>query len=633
KRAAITEAERAILQNTAQADAAAVSALQHRTLVEALQQTIDALDNTTHADPSPSLTRAYSHAQEAYRLLLAMRPDTVSIQQQLAQGQEGQTQAAAQRPDIQALESTRRRNVYEEERRTQQTLEQTDDTLSKIKELAARQQSINDEMAALISELQKEEDAEALRRRLERLQEEAQRNLERLDETNRSLAANDLRDPNVRDAMQELNETRQWMNRSLDDLRGGQVQSARNAGIRAADSLQTIEEELNQFSREMAANRLADLQTQMQTLQEQQRHIQDQLQQLIEKQATPTLTLEPQEDPDKTALLQQKEALAQQFLNTLNQAGDLAQRAEQSQPVASRLLNDWLRETSQRGIAEDMRRERSLPAIHYGAWDSAREIEETIQRKLQDSAHALEPIAEALIGSDLEGMQKAYAAMQRLLTMQPDPPTTGPIHDATETAPSPMQADTTISSVSSSQETGETSSSTTGASSSSIGNTTGNRASPHDTSAPNSRDVTTNEAPPRTTQHGVATSWNRGAFDPTAMDRFFGEDPRDGLDMVRNAEQWLPQGNPLRDRLSEIRENIETMRGQSKRESQPPRFDLFVEQIANPLVRTTEQLGDEISKKLAEDAFVLVDEQSVPPQYQDTVADYFKAIAEAEPAP
>lgn len=117
------------------------------------------------------------------------------------------------------------------------------------------------------------------------------------------------------------------------------------------------------------------------------------------------------------------------------------------------------------------------------------------------------------------------------------------------------------------------------------------------------------------------------------MDRFFGEDPRDGLDMVRNAEQWLPQGNPLRDRLSEIRENIETMRGQSKRESQPPRFDLFVEQIANPLVRTTEQLGDEISKKLAEDAFVLVDEQSVPPQYQDTVADYFKAIAEAEPAP
>ncbi|MDX9755239.1 MAG: hypothetical protein RBU29_14835 [bacterium] len=69
KRAAITEAERAILQNTAQADAAAVSALQQRTLVEALQQTIDALDNTTHADPSPSLTRAYSHAQEAYRLL------------------------------------------------------------------------------------------------------------------------------------------------------------------------------------------------------------------------------------------------------------------------------------------------------------------------------------------------------------------------------------------------------------------------------------------------------------------------------------------------------------------------------------------------------------------------------------
>ncbi|MBD3267922.1 hypothetical protein GF373_14750 [bacterium] len=598
--------------------------------IDAMNETIVALDKAKFAEPIPRLSQAMESAQQAYQFLLKMKPEQTQVQRgrQMAGGGGG----SQNQPRIDELELDRQRNFYEEERQTRQDLEKTDKAMNKIKELAQRQDEINEEISKLISAMEKEKEAEELKRKLERLQEEEQRNLERLDEAQRELAQNDMRDPTMRETSQQLNRTRDLMNRSLENMRNNEWQQARSSGQRALSELNEIQDKLKNYSREAAAQRMAQLQEKFDRLLEQEQAIQDKLKEAREEENAPSLTLNDETDQVKQGILQEKDALAEDFLETIGMASDLAERSAQSQNLMSHKLNDWLRDVSQEGIEEDIRNERQAPFIQYGAWDQAMQREEAIEEKLEKASNKLQHVAEALIESDLEGMQKALEKLQELQNINTNSPIAAAEAQVDAASPAqpgpPSPADKNGNAQTGTRQQGEQQS---------------QAGEPSNTQTESTQTGQSQSGAER--QGGLSQPGGGGGprerlpFLPRdlrsqeAMNRIVSENGREWVDTLRDAEQLLPQGNPNRDELTRVREQTEQMRADLKRFSEPPKYDMYLRTVAHPLVRAAEALEKDIQRILSEKEFALQREDEVPLEYQDPVADYFKAIAEQEEQP
>jgi len=382
-------------------------------LREVMQGSVEALNRAALPDPKAPLSEATVQQQNALRLLARMKPRQSQVQQSQGGGAGG---GGGQDQDLQELEMARNRNFYEQENLTREQQEATDEVLDRIKELAQRQQNINEELAKLISELQTaktEEERERLQKQLERLRDEMRQNLERLDQAKQDLNENAMDNEQARNAQESLDNARHQMNRSLEQMDKNDLQQARASGSRASEALDDIKEQLEQFGRTGAAQRMRELQQNMRELQEQQRQIQAGAEAAREMHQSPSM-----EDQKKVEQLQEelgagKEKLAEDFKAMMEEASELAARAGQTQELMSRRLGDWMRETSKEGIYEDI--QETKPLVDYGIWDTALAEEQRIGEKLARAAEGLDGVAEALVGNDLEGMQKALENLDKLL--------------------------------------------------------------------------------------------------------------------------------------------------------------------------------------------------------------------------
>jgi hypothetical protein len=95
------------------------------------------------------------------------------------------------------------------------------------------------------------------------------------------------------------------------------------------------------------------------------------------------------EQASNEPLMDRKNALAESFENFMNEAGELAQKAEARQGLASRRLNDWLRETSRDAIYEDIERGKNL--VRRGIWEAAERHEQKVLEKLEDAQQGSKP--------------------------------------------------------------------------------------------------------------------------------------------------------------------------------------------------------------------------------------------------
>ena len=415
QREVIRDTQAEVLEMVSQAQGLNQSGPEMIQLRLAINNSIDALDRAALPDPKPELSKAATHQQQAYRLLLRLTPDEAQVTRNNGQGGGGGGPDDT-RPDISALEMDRNRNYYEDENATRVEQEVAEEILRKIKELAQRQRAFNTELDELISELQNaktEEERERVRRKLEQLEEELKKNLDRLDSLRQDLASEDLSNERTREASQSLDAARRQMTRSLEQLQRDEMQQARASGSRAADSLEDIEEQLQQFSRDVAARRMRRLQERMEGLQEKQRDIAQRVESLREENLTPSFDGQEAAEREQEQVQEDKERLAESFVEMMDEASELAERARQTQELMSRELGDWLRETSREGILEDI--EESQRFVRYGVWDAAASEERKIARKLDEAAEGLRNVSEQLIEDDVEGMQKALDRIDDLL--------------------------------------------------------------------------------------------------------------------------------------------------------------------------------------------------------------------------
>ncbi len=650
-------------------------------LKAAMKGSLEALNRAALPEPKAALSDASVQQQNSLRSIARMKPRDAQVQQ----SQGGAGGGGGERSDISELEMARNRNFYEEENLTREQQQASDAVLNKIKELAQRQQNVNEEIAKLISELQTAktgEERERLKKQLERLRDEMKSNLERLDKAKQELNSNAMPNEQTRSAQEALDRARHQMNRSLELMDRDDLQQARAAGSRASEALDDIQESLQQFGREAAGQRMRELQQQMNDLQEKQQEILAGAQAAQELHLSPSMADQKKLEEAQKQLGASKDKLAEDFAAMMGEASELAARGEQSQELMSRRLGDWMRETSKEGIYEDI--QETKPLIEYGIWDNALAEERNIGDKLAKAGDKLDAVAESLVGNDLEGMQKALENLDQLMQReevaralgdqgekqpgqggapldQDNPQGNGPgeakdnpeqpgggAGEQKEGEPQPGEGGKTPSDdpqAGAEQGPGSQPGEDQQSQQPGAGQQPGDQPSSGQQGAGDQQQP--QGQPSQGAQRGgermaggpqggpdtggAQTGGGTGNFDPNRAMRDFAESGyEEWLENLRDAEALLPDGSPIRTEVMKLRERVEGMRREWRVRSLAPRFDLFLEMAARPLADTAEDLQREIEKLLSDKEFLAQDEGDVPERYREPVAEYFKRLSESE---
>ncbi len=636
-------------------------------LREEMKASVEALNRAALPDPKAPLSEATAHQQAALRLMMRMKPREAQVQQTQGGGGGG---GGGERGDISELEMARNRNFYEEENLTREQQQATDEVLNKINELAQRQQNVNEEIAKLISELQTaktEEERERLKKQLEKLRDEMASNLDRLDKASQELNSNALPNEQTRDAQEALDRARHQMNRSLEQMDRNELQQAQSAGARASEALEDMQEQLQQFGREAAGQRMRDLQKQMRELQEQQKELVAGAGNAQELHQSPSMDDQKKLEETQKQLGESKDNLAENFKTMMDEASELAARGGQTQELMSRRLGDWMRETSKEGIYEDI--QETKPLIEYGIWDNALTEEKKISDKLAQAGEKLDAVADSLVGNDLEGMQKALENLDKLMqreevaraledknadSAKPGPGAPQDDPNAQEKGAGPGKPGEEQKQPGAGDQPGQDQQQpgtaqgeqpapdAKGASQQGGGQQLGSQdgqsqpGQPSPEQQPGGQQGGSQQRmagqPQGGADHGGAqTGGGGGDFDPNRAMRDFAERGyQDWIENLRDAESLLPEGTELRADVVRLRERVEAMRRDWRARSLAPRFDLFLEMAARPLADTAEDLHKEIQRLLNEKEFLAQDEGNVPERYREPVADYFKRLSESE---
>ena len=403
-------------------------------MAKAVEQLTDAAD-----DNSPkALPPAVSSEQSAYQALLRL----AAHETQVAQGQPGQSGqssrgARAQR-QLDQLDLRQSQNRYEAERQAAppqnpQQREQLQ-AFNRLKELAQRQQDVNErlkELQAALQEARTEVEREELRQRLKRLQEEQQQMLADVDELRQRMERPDNQSQ-MAEARQQLDQTRDEVQRASEAMERGEVSQALSSGTRAQRDLQQMRDDFRKQNSSQFAEDMRELRSQARDLAQQQEDIGVKLDALTDQTQRKTLT----DSDERKEIASQLDKQKKRMDELVQHATDVTQKAEPVEPFLARQLYDTVRKATQddaRNLQEtsddlltqgrlrqsvyqrlrESRREGrtsvevSADLLREGFSAEANNLEQRARRSINDLKTGVKRAAESVLGDDTETLRLA----------------------------------------------------------------------------------------------------------------------------------------------------------------------------------------------------------------------------------
>lgn len=410
-------------------------------MVKAVERLAEAMDDNSTKALSPAL----SSEQSAYQALLRM----ASRETQVAQGQPGQQGQSsrgqrAQR-QLDQLNLRQSENRYQTERQAAppqnpQEREQLQ-AFNRLKELAQRQQDVNERLRELQAALQAartEQEREELRQQLKRLQEEQQQMLADVDELRQRMERPENQSQ-MAEARQQLDQTREQVQQAADAMQRGETSQALSSGTRAQRELQEMRDDFRRQNSSQFAEDMRDLRSQARELSQQQEQIGQQLDALNQPGQRRTLT----DSDERRELASQLDEQKQRMEELVRQATEVTQRAEPVEPLLSRQLYDTLRRATQdearnlQETTEDLlsegrmfrnvydrlqtgRREGrtavevTADLLREGYAAEANNLEQRARRSINELRTGVERAAESVLGDDTEALRLARSELDEL---------------------------------------------------------------------------------------------------------------------------------------------------------------------------------------------------------------------------
>ena len=132
-----------------------------------------------------------------------------------------------------------------------------------------------------------------------------------------------------------------------------------------------------------------------------------------------------------------------------------------------------------------------------------------------------------------------------------------------------------------------------------------------------------------TPQRGPANSAPDRLTDAGGFAPFTGRDFREWSDRLRDVEEMVSDPE-LRAEAARIRDRARAIRGDARRNSAEPNWDLVRMQVANPLAELSRRVNEELLRRQNRQNVVPLDRDQVPPRYSEKTRKYYERLGSGQ---
>ena len=359
------------------------------------------------------LPEALVAEQAAYNGLLTLAAHEFRVkreQQGKGKGQQGEKQRA----QLDQLEMKDEKKRYETQKEAEQPQNEQQKeqlaVLNRLKELAQRQQDINErvkELQTAIEEAKTEKEREEARRQLKRLREEEQQLLADADELRQKLDKSENQS-RFADERKQLEQTRNDAQQAAESMQKGESSRALAEGKRAEEGFQKMRDDLRKKASGQFKDEMRQMRADARELAQRQQEIAEQLD--AKPKGGERRTLDGSSPQEK---LSQDFEKQQKGLNDVReQMQRVSSDAEAAEPLLAKQLYDTLRENTQAGTDETLKKAGELARRGYGS--QVKQFEEKARGEVEKVKSGVERAAESVLGDEAEALRQARAELDAL---------------------------------------------------------------------------------------------------------------------------------------------------------------------------------------------------------------------------
>jgi hypothetical protein len=380
-----------------------------------MNRSLERLQTAADERTAAALPDAISVQQAAYQALLQLRArEHEVVRGSQSSGSSGGGGGSARPQQLQELELSDDANRYEAQQSAAPQGEQEEaardmrQILSRLRDLARRQQDINKQLRELQMALQQaktEEEREELQLQLKRLRDQQEQLLRDTDDTQERMDQS-RNQRQMQEARQQLEQSRERLQQSSQATTEGNVPEALAAGTRAE---RQFEETANQLRRQ-AANQFSEAVEQLRQSARDLENRQEQIGEEMQDQLQPSPGLR---SDDQTNELQDRIAKQRQQLRELmDQMQQTIQDAETAEPLLAQRLYDAYRDASQQQVEQSLQTSQQL--LQNGFRQEAITNESQARQGIRQLREGVDEAAEAILGDEVEGLRRAAGTLSEL---------------------------------------------------------------------------------------------------------------------------------------------------------------------------------------------------------------------------
>ena len=582
------------------------------------------LDNVRQGTESARLAEAMRIEESVIETLLKMRAAEFQVQQQ-QQGGGGSGSSSASQKQLQQLELDNKRNRYETEKQAQQQQEEQTQqqreqvqVLNRLKELARRQQMVNEGLKQLESELRaatNDKEREDIERELKRLRDEQREMLRDVDELSEKMdQAADRQKPESAQMQQQIERARENVQQASRAMDEGKLAEAISEGTRAERQFEELKEEFRNQTSSQFDESVRELRDQARDLSERQEKL---ARQLAGEEPSGKQSKQPslRADRDREKLQQHISEQRDRLDRVIEQTKQMVEQAEQNEPLLSNKLYDTLRDLKDSNPNEALQAAELLTS--RGMWSQSQHAEQVARKGIEQLKRGIEQAADSVLGSEAESLRRAQSQLQ----------------DATEKLASEVQ-----------NATGEDQQS-----SDKLGNDSGERGG---VSPPvqNAQQGDPGNGSPRTQDDGQQPTdgqqqgdsrggggqqqssllgggreSNNGRAADNDASPLTGNEFTEWSNQLRDIEEMLDEPE-LRNRVAQVRDRARAMRAEYKRHGEQPQWDLVKSQLLGEMQALQKRIIQELAKRESDRAMVPIDREPVPEEFDSLVQKYYELL-------
>ena len=354
--------------------------------------------------------------QAASQALLNLRARQYQVSRN-NRNQRGQGGGQASQRQLDQLDLKQTDNRYETQSQAApaQSPEQREQlqVTSRLKELAQRQQDLNEKLKELQSSLEEAKTAaerEDIQKRLKRLREEQQDLLADVDELRQRMdrPENQAR---MAEERKQLDQTRSEVERAAEALNQQSVSQALTSGTRAQRDLQQLHDDF----RKKGAGQFADDMRQMRDSARQLAQKQDDIAKKLDEVAEPkqkTLTDSEAQRTDRRELANEMLHQESALTNLFDEMRRVSEQSDSAEPLLSRQLYDIVRQSGQDEANQAL--DSAAQMVMRNFTSQAAPFEQRARQNIDKIKEGVEHAAESVLGDDTEALRVANRELEDL---------------------------------------------------------------------------------------------------------------------------------------------------------------------------------------------------------------------------